>query len=78
MSDKVKSFEESQSITQPVIYVGTERQEAKGFHKAVLIHEDKDGLQTSENHLRGSVSIQMVNGVLNVYVISSEDPRFSD
>ena len=63
-----KSFEEAQSITQPVIYVGVERQEAKGFNKVVLIQENKDGLQTSENHVSGEVSVQMVNGVLKVYV----------
>lgn len=64
----VKSFEESQSITQPVIYVGVDRQEAKGFNKVVLIQENKDGLITFENHITGEVSIQMVNGVLKVYV----------
>lgn len=66
----VKSFEESQITTQPVIYVGVERQEAKGFDKVVLIKENKDGLQTSENHVSGEVSVQMVNGVLRVYVKS--------
>ena len=65
-----KSFEEAQSITQPVIYIGVERQEAKGFNKVVLIQENKDGLQTSENHVSGEVSVQMVNGVLKVYVKS--------
>lgn len=66
----VKSFEEAQSITQPVIYVGVERQEAKGFNKVVLIQENKDGLQTTEHHMTGDVSVQMVNGVLKVYVKS--------
>jgi len=70
MSDPVKSFEEAQEITQPVIYVGVDRQEAKGFNKVVLIHEDKDGLQTTEHHMTGDVSVQMVNGVLKVYVKS--------
>jgi hypothetical protein len=70
MSDPIKSFEEAQEITQPVIYVGVDRQEAKGFNKVVLIHEDKDGLQTTEHHLTGDVSVQMVNGVLKVYVKS--------
>ncbi len=65
-----KSFEEAQSRTQPVIYVGVERQEAKGFNKVILIQENKDGLQTSENHVSGDVSVQMVNGVLRVYVKS--------
>ena len=65
-----KSFEEAQSTTQPVIYVGVERQEAKGFNKVVLIQENKDGLQTFENHISGDVSVQMVNGVLKVYVKS--------
>lgn len=68
MSDPIKSFEEAQEITQPVIYVGVDRQEAKGFNKAVLIHEDKDGVQTTEHHMTGDVSVQMVNGVLKVYV----------
>ena len=68
MSDKTKTFEEAQSITQPIIYVGVNRQEAKGFNRAVLIHENKDGLQTTEHHLAGDVSIEMVNGVLKVYV----------
>ena len=63
-----KSFEEATEITQPVIYVGVNRQEAKGFNKVVLIHENKDGLQTSEHHLAGDVSVQMVNGVLKVFV----------
>ena len=63
-----KSFEEAQSITQPVIYVGVDRQEAKGFNKVVLIQENADGLQTSEIHVSGEVSVQMVNGVLKVYV----------
>tara|TARA_B100001029_G_C15033195_1_gene438416 strand:- start:764 stop:970 length:207 start_codon:yes stop_codon:yes gene_type:complete len=65
-----KSFEEAQSITQPVIYVGVERQEAKGFNKVVLIQENKEGLQTTENHVSGDVSVQMVNGVLRIYVKS--------
>jgi hypothetical protein len=68
MSDPIKSFEEAQEITQPVIYVGVDRQEAKGFNKVVLIHEDKDGVQTTEHHMTGDVSVQMVNGVLKVYV----------
>jgi hypothetical protein len=68
MSDPIKSFEEAIEITQPVIYVGVDRQEAKGFNKVVLIHEDKDGLQTTEHHMTGDVSVQMVNGVLKVYV----------
>ena len=70
MSKDIKSFEEAQSTTQPVIYVGVDRQEAKGFHKVVLIHENEDGLQTSENHQIGEVSIQMTNGVLKVFVRS--------
>mgnify|MGYP001474483969 FL=1 len=65
-----KPFEETQRITQPVIYVGVERQEAKGFNKVVLIQEDKDGIQTTEHHMTGAVSVQMVNGVLKVYVKS--------
>ncbi len=68
MSDKTNTFEEAQSITQPIIYVGVNRQEAKGFNKVVLIHENKDGLQTTEHHLTGDISIEMVNGVLKVYV----------
>lgn len=70
MSGKLKSFEEVQSTTQPVIYVGVDRQEAKGFNKVVLIQEDKQGLQTIEHHMTGDVSVQMVNGVLKVYVKS--------
>lgn len=70
MSQKAKSFEEAQEITQPVIYVGVDRQEARGFHKVVLIHEDNNGLQTSESHLSGDISVQMVNGVLKVFVKS--------
>ena len=70
MSKDIKTFEEAQSTTQPVIYVGVDRQEAKGFHKVVLIHENEDGLQTSENHQIGEVSIQMTNGVLKVFVRS--------
>lgn len=70
MSGEVRSFEESQRTTQPVIYVGVERQEAKGFNKVVLIQEDKQGLQTTEHHMTGDVSVQMVNGVLKVYVKS--------
>ena len=66
----VKSFEEVQSRTQPVIYVGVERQEAKGFNKVVLIQVNKDGIQTTEHHMTGDVSVQMVNGVLKVYVKS--------
>ena len=65
-----KPFEETQRITQPVIYVGVERHEAKGFNKVVLIQEDKDGIQTTEHHMTGDVSVQMVNGVLKVYVKS--------
>lgn len=68
MSKKTKSFEEAQRITQPVIYVGVERQEAKGFDKVILIQENSDGLQTSENHINGEISVQMMNGVLKVYV----------
>ena len=68
MSEKTKSFEEAQRITQPVIYVGVERQEAKGFDKIILIQENSDGLQTSENHINGEISVQMMNGVLKVYV----------
>jgi hypothetical protein len=70
MSDVIKPFEEAQRITQPVIYVGIERQEAKGFNKVVLIQENKEGIQTFENHISGEVSVQMVNGVLKVYVKS--------
>jgi hypothetical protein len=70
MSKDIKTFEEAQNTTQPVIYVGVDRQEAKGFHKVVLIHENEDGLQTSENHQSGEVSIQMTNGVLKVFVRS--------
>jgi len=70
MSDVIKSFEKVVRTTQPVIYVGVERQEAKGFNKVVLIQENKDGLITFENHITGEVSIQMVNGVLKVYVKS--------
>ena len=65
-----KSFEEAVRTTQPVIYVGVERQEAKGFNKVVLIQENKEGLQTTEHHMTGDVSVQMVNGVLKVYVKS--------
>jgi hypothetical protein len=65
-----KSFEEAQEISQPVIYVGVEKQEARGFHKVVLIHEDINGIQTSENHLSGEVSVQMVNDTLKVFVKS--------
>ena len=68
MSDPIKSFEEAQETTQPVIYVGVDRQEAKGFRKAVLIKENKDGVQTTEHHLSGDISIQMINGELKVYV----------
>lgn len=68
MSKEVKKFEEATQTTQPVIYVGVERQEAKGFNKVVLIHENEDGLQTYENHQTGDVSIQMDNGVLKVFV----------
>jgi hypothetical protein len=68
MSDKVKSFEEAIETTQPIIYVGVDRQEAKGFRKAILIKENKDGLQTTEHHLSGEISIQMINGELKVYV----------
>ena len=70
MSSKAKSFEEAQSITQPIIYVGVDRQEAKGFNKVVLIHENKVGMNISETHLSGDVSIQMINGALKVYVKS--------
>ncbi len=65
-----KAFEEASEVTQPVIYVGVERQDAKGFNKVVLIQENKDGLKTSENHVSGEVSVQMVNGVLKVFVKS--------
>lgn len=70
MSDKVKNFEEVIEVTQPIICVGVERQEAKGFNKVILIQENKDGLQTSENHVNGEVSVQMVNNVLKIYVKS--------
>ena len=70
MSDVIKPFEEAQRITQPVIYVGVNRQEARGFHKVILIHEDKGS--TSEHHFTGEVSVQMVNGVLKIFVISKQ------
>lgn len=70
MSDKILSFEEAQEITQPVIYLGVERQQAKGFHSVALIHEDEKGVHISEHHLSGDVSIQMINGVLKVFVKS--------
>jgi hypothetical protein len=69
MSDEVKPFEEAQETTQPVIYVGVDRQEARGFHKVILIHEEKES--TSEHHFTGEVSVQMVNGVLKIFVIKS-------
>lgn len=65
-----KDFEEAQVLTQPVIYLGVNRQEVRGFNKVVLIREDKQGLQSLEHHLEGEVSIQMVNGELKVFVKS--------
>ena len=69
MSDTPKTFEESIGVTQPVIFVGVSRQEALGFHHVTLIQEDENGVRLLETHLHGaSVSVQMVNGTLMVFV----------
>jgi len=70
----MKTHEESASTTQPVIWVGVDRQEAKGFHKVVLIRESKGGLNASETHVDGEVSVQMVNGELRVFVKATSTP----
>lgn len=70
----MKTHKESASITQPVIWVGVDRQEAKGFHKVVLISESQDGLNESEIHFEGEVSVQMVNGELRVFVTKTSSP----
>lgn len=63
---------EEHSKTQPVILVGVDEQEARGFNRVVLISENKEGLYTSEQHLQGRVFIQMVNGTLVIKVSPSE------
>ena len=67
----MKKFEEAQSITQPVIYVGAEKQEAKGFDKVeVYVINPINGVIESESHYSGEVSIQMVNGTLKIFLES--------
>ena len=69
MSDSTKTFKESVGVTQPVILVGVDRQEAPEFHHVVLVREDADGVQVSETHQHGGeVSVQMMNGTLKVFV----------
>ena len=69
MINPTKTVKESVGVTQPVILIGVDRQEAPEFHHVVLVREDVLGVQVSETHLHGgSVSVQMMNGTLKVFV----------
>jgi hypothetical protein len=64
----MQKYKDSCIETQPVIYVGVERQEAKGFDSIKLILEDAKGLIYSESHIKGVISVRMVNNILEIYV----------
>jgi hypothetical protein len=56
------------SKTQPVILLGVDEQEARGFNHIALISEDKNGVYTSEHRLSGVISVQMINDTLVIKV----------
>tara|TARA_B100000035_G_C20614526_1_gene385435 strand:+ start:22 stop:216 length:195 start_codon:yes stop_codon:yes gene_type:complete len=57
--------------TYPVILVGVDKKESLGFQKLRVIQEDSEGLHVSELHLKGIVSVQMINETLVVFVKES-------
>jgi len=57
--------------TYPVILVGVEKKESLGFQELRVIQEDSEGLRVSELHLKGIVSVQMINETLVVFVKES-------
>lgn len=54
-------------ITQPVILVGVEETEMAGFNKVILIVRE-GGLNVSDIHLSGKLSVRMINDTLEIYV----------
>mgnify|MGYP001357809201 CR=1 FL=1 len=63
----VKEPQDPHSVTQPVILIGVDRQNAPDFKKLLLIVEE-NGVQVIENHYFGIVSVEMRNDQLVVYV----------
>jgi hypothetical protein len=55
-------------ITQPVILIGTDLKEAKGFSRVVLIEEDITGLKYAEKYISGVVYIQLQGETLKILV----------
>lgn len=60
-------MEENMSITQPVILIGVEEAELRGFEKIKISVRDK-ALIVSEHHFHGKLSVRMNNGELEVFV----------
>lgn len=54
--------------TYPVILVGVDKKESIGFQRLKVVQESRDGLHVSDLHLKGAVSVQMVNDTLIVFV----------
>lgn len=67
-----KKYEDACTQTQPVIYVGVDKQHAKGFDTVKVLCEDSNGLVYSEIHLKGVVYVRMVNNILEVCIKKEE------
>ena len=68
----MKEYEESCSETQPVIWVGVEKQLAKGFNAVKILCENSKGLVYSESHFNGVVYVRMLNNTLEVCIKTKE------
>jgi hypothetical protein len=64
----MKAYEDSCSETQPVILIGVEEQEAKGFEEVKLVIQTKQGETILDKKYTGKISVRMVNSVLEIFV----------
>ena len=67
-----KKYEEACTETQPVIYIGVDKQHAKGFDTVKVLREDSNGLVYSETHLKGIVHVRMINNTLEIFIKKEE------
>lgn len=64
----------SEDKTIPVILLGPEPIEAKGFDRVVLSRQTEEGLKEIETHLGGVISVQMIGSTLHVIVEKRKPP----
>ena len=67
-----KKYEEACTQTQPVIYIGVDKQHAKGFDTVKILCEDSKGLVYSESHIKGVIYVRMVNNTLELCIKTKE------